>query len=222
LTNFVNKFYEEKSKAVDPVKRFMAKLILNSNYGKFGQEEITNKIEIVNRKRGEEIMTKHNYNEIFNINENFMIIKYENRINETLLNIIRNDENELLNREGFKKRRGIPSNISIAAATAAYARMDLNNYRKIAKIVYTDTDSIITEEPLDPIYIGTEIGKMKLENRIIEGYFIKPKLYGYLNDKGEEKIVVAGLKKSSVNLDKFRKLASGQNVIINQNKFLSS
>jgi len=29
----------------------------------------------------------------------------ENRINETLLNIIRNDENELLNREGFKKRR---------------------------------------------------------------------------------------------------------------------
>jgi len=38
---------------------------------------ITNKIEIVNRKRGEEIMTKHNYNEIFNINENFMIIKYE-------------------------------------------------------------------------------------------------------------------------------------------------
>jgi len=35
-------------------------------------------------------MTKHNYNKIFNINENFMIIKYENRINETLLNIIRN------------------------------------------------------------------------------------------------------------------------------------
>jgi len=64
-------------------------------------------------------MTKHNYNEIFNINENFMIIKYENRINETLLNIIRNDENELLNREGFKKRRGIPSNISIAAANCS-------------------------------------------------------------------------------------------------------
>jgi len=35
----------------------MAKLILNSNYGKFGQEEITNKIEIGNRKKGEEIMT---------------------------------------------------------------------------------------------------------------------------------------------------------------------
>jgi len=32
----------------------------------------------------------------------------------------------------------------------------------------------------------------------------------------KKKIVVAGLKKSSVNLDKFRKLASGQNVIINQ------
>jgi len=39
--------------------------------------------------------------------------------------------------------------------------MELNKYRKISKIVYTDTDSIITEEPLDSKYIGSEIGKMK-------------------------------------------------------------
>jgi len=222
LKNFVNTFYMTKSKTEEPVKRLMAKLILNSNYGKFGQGEITSKIEIVNRNKGEEIMKKYKYNEIININENFIIIKYGERLNETLVNIIRQEENEILTTEGFKKKRGIPSNIAIAAATAAYARMELNKYRKITKIVYTDTDSIITEEPLDSKYIGTEIGKMKLENIIIEGYFIKKKLYGYLNINGEEKIVVAGLKKSTLNIDKFRKLASGHNIIINQNKFLSS
>jgi hypothetical protein len=222
LKNFVNKFYLEKSKAEDPVKKSMAKLILNSNYGKFGQSEITSKLEIVNRQRGEDILKKYKYTDIVNINENFMIIKYGARLNETLLNILREDENDILNREGFKKKRGIPSNIAIAAATAAYARMNLNEYRKLTKIVYTDTDSIITEEPIDSKYIGSNIGQMKLENEIIEGYFIKPKLYGYLNINGKEKIVVAGLKKASLNLDIFRKLASGQNITINQTKFFSN
>jgi hypothetical protein len=56
--------------------------------------------------------------------------------------------------------------------------MNLIEYRKLTKIVYTDNDSIITVEHLDSKYIAKNIGQMKLENVIIEGYYLKPKLSG--------------------------------------------
>ena len=48
---FVNKLYKIKNESTDIVEKQIAKLILNSTYGKFGQREKENNIKLVNIKK---------------------------------------------------------------------------------------------------------------------------------------------------------------------------
>ena len=45
-------------------------------------------------------------------------------------------------------------------------------------LYYSDTDSIDIDKPLDPLYIGSELGKMKLEHIFDDALFLAPKVYG--------------------------------------------
>ena len=51
-------------------------------------------------------------------------------------------------------------------------------------VYYTDTDSIVTDVPLDKNFIGKEIGKFKLEYDINEAFFINTKTYCLVTNKG--------------------------------------
>jgi len=70
---------------------------------------------------------------------------------------------------------------------------------KSNKLIYIDTDSFILEKALDSSLVSqTELGYLKLEHVIIEGHFIAPKFYAFINDKGETAEANSCLLRSSV------------------------
>ena len=74
------------------------------------------------------------------------------------------------------------SNVAIASAVTAYARIHMIQFKNNENCFYTDTDSIFTDKPLDIKFMGKEIGLMKDEmNGIIinKGLFLGIKKYGY-------------------------------------------
>jgi hypothetical protein len=52
----------------------------------------------------------------------------------------------------------------------------------------------VTDSPLPTNLIGKGIGLMKLENRLLEGTFIAPKVYGGILDNGSSFTKVKGFK----------------------------
>ena len=45
-------------------------------------------------------------------------------------------------------------------------------------LLYSDTDSLITSEPLPDYLLGNKLGELKLENIAEKGIFLSPKVYG--------------------------------------------
>jgi hypothetical protein len=60
-------------------------------------------------------------------------------------------------------------------------------------LFYSDTDSIDINKPLDPKYIGSGLGKMKLEHVFDDAIFLAPKVYGGITSSYEY-VKVKGLK----------------------------
>jgi hypothetical protein len=60
-------------------------------------------------------------------------------------------------------------------------------------LFYSDTDSIDIDETLDPIHIGSELGKIKLEHIFDDAVFISPKVYGGITSSYKY-VKVKGLK----------------------------
>lgn len=167
-------------------------------------------------------MDKFQFEVVFFINDDLMMIKYNPKLSNKLLSIIKEEEKDISIKKGFASKKRTLSNIAIAAFISAYGRVHLNKFRLITDIVYTDTDSIFTENPIDPKYIGPEIGQLKLESNIIKGFFIIPKFYSYLTDKGKEVVVTAGVKASLFNLSAFEFLYLGLSITLCQENYLAS
>ena len=76
------------------------------------------------------------------------------------------------------------SNVAIASAVTAYARMHMIQFKNNENCFYTDTDSIGTTQKLPPELIGSELGQLKLEATISKAVFLAPKVYGYETQDG--------------------------------------
>jgi hypothetical protein len=75
------------------------------------------------------------------------------------------------------------SNVAIAAAITAYARIHMIPLLQDYDVMYSDTDSIFTYQPLPADLIGPGIGQLKDElngTTIDEAYFLGHKQYGYI------------------------------------------
>jgi hypothetical protein len=71
-------------------------------------------------------------------------------------------------------------NIAIASAITAYARIHMSQFKNNPdfNLFYTDTDSIYIDKQLsEDLVSNTELGKMKLENKLKKSIFISPKVY---------------------------------------------
>ena len=83
------------------------------------------------------------------------------------------------------------TNVPIAAAVTAYSRMIINDQKLQAiaeglELYYSDTDSLVVNGPLPSNLIhDTELGLLKLEHKIREGYFVAPKIYWFETEEGE-------------------------------------
>lgn len=120
----------------------------------------------------------------------------------------------------------VQSNVAIAAAVTAYARMVMLPYKLLDSIYYTDTDSVFLDVPLDFDLIGNELGQMKdvLANDkdyqtdvIKEAYFLGIKRYGlwFINHNGQrvEKSVISGVKKDTVSFQEIEDVYNGKTIV---------
>ena len=155
---------------------YIAKILLNSLYGRFGMEETFTYSEIID------------YNNYPN---------FEKKNIDNIINVVDLDKNYLVNLRNIKAEQSntdldnnieIPNiNVAIAAAVTAYARIHMSQFKNnnlLPNLYYSDTDSVYFDGPIDNSLISnTELGKMKLEGIYNEAIFLAPKVYALKNDQ---------------------------------------
>jgi DNA polymerase elongation subunit (family B) len=151
-----------------PTIRNIAKLLMNSMYGRFGMHTEAIQSAIINPRQ------LNKYSLTFKILSQidfgqFLLIHYSLKAPDQL----GKSPNYRLIREF---RRGIPSrtNVAIASAVTSYSRIIINSHKLTAlnqglKIYYSDTDSLVVDGPLPSHLLdNAELGKLKLEHKIRE------------------------------------------------------
>lgn len=222
---YVDLHYEDKKNASDPIKRNVSKLLLNCLYGKFGMKDIESHMKIVKTKDIESITNNYNFDIIAKISDNESVIKYTSRISEKLRKLYKDidesDEKKNLTPKDFKKERGVRSAIQIAAAIGGYALSSMNEFKNIPgnPCIYFDTDGVVLPKRLDEVYIGKNIGEMKLEYGIKKAIYAGKKLYAVETIDGKEIIKAAGFNKLQLNFDVFKDYINGIEMSTTQKNF---
>lgn len=201
FSDYVNYFYDIKKYSQDYTEKFIAKLLMNSLYGRFGLN-ITDKTYL-------KIVDNNEYNII--TENNLLDINHSSCMNENML--INYTSHEKYNLE-------LNANVAISSAITSYARIEMTKYmnKNDYNLYYMDTDSIIIDKELPENLVGKEIGQMKLENIVKEGYFIGPKIY--YEDLGNKFISKCKGIGNLLTKDDFIKLYNGQSVEKNKNIFI--
>jgi DNA polymerase type B, organellar and viral len=209
--NYVDHFFNIKRTSTGAQKG-IAKLHLNGLYGYFGRRQ--DLIETVNVSNN----NLHNYfttrivKELLKINDKYSTLLLSANINHKVLRNL----NMICESNIKPSNKIVMSNVAIAAAVTAYARIHMIYYKLLPGTVYTDTDSIFTTDILPEHLIGSDLGLMKDELNgltIQEGLFLGLKKYGYwyLDKDGNriEASVFAGVKRNSLSFSELIDLYQG-------------
>jgi hypothetical protein len=168
----------KKNSEPGSVMRFLAKLFLNSLYGRFGLSPNLPKNIILSNEELDQL--------------------FKDTPNVQITNIVDLEEGKTLlqfNPDTNPELTSGDVNIAIASFITANSRIYMSQFlADPAKffgvpgliIYYTDTDSIITNLPLPAKFVGNELGQFKLEHVFEEAVFLAPKVYGglILNEDG--------------------------------------
>jgi hypothetical protein len=191
--DFVDYFYKLKEKSFKNTPDYLiSKLILNSLFGRLGMNPEMENHLILNSEEALNYYNKYNITNTIDLKNGKELISFfldvsENGVRDTVKSV----------------NISIPISLSVTAAARVYMSFfkNMNNH----KIYYTDTDSIDIDKELDPKYVGTELGKFKLENIFTKVLFLAPKVYGGITKEGKEIIKIKGLK-NPINFDKLTPL----------------
>lgn len=168
----------------DPMN-YIAKIILNSLYGRFGMNDNFNDIQIIDPIDLPNIEETYKY----------LIVDIVDIGDKVLIETEQNDyqaENQL-------EQHNV--NIAISSAITGYARIHMSQFKNNNdyKLFYSDTDSIyINNELNSDLVSNTVLGKMKLEYICNKGIFLAPKVYGVITTEGNTIIKVKGLTKNVI------------------------
>ena len=217
FNDFIEHFYEIKKHSSGPTK-FISKLMLNTLYGVFGRKQELLKTININSKDINDYTNTHIVKNVLEIdNDIYTLLVYQNLDVDTI-----NELNVTLDTDISDKVYSVKSNVAIAAAVTAYARIHMIQFKTLPGVYYTDTDSIFIDRALPGHLIGKELGMMDNElsdnieiNRALflgnKKYFIE-----YVNTVTGEltcKSVVAGVRKNSLTFDDGLKILAGENII---------
>lgn len=98
------------------------------------------------------------------------------------------------------------SAVQLAAAITASARIYMYPYISRDDCYYTDTDSVALGSSLpEDLISSTVLGKFKLEDRIVKGYFLAPKAYCYTAIEGKNVLKYKGPAKNLILPEWFEK-----------------
>jgi hypothetical protein len=190
FTKYINYFFNlkrEADKMKDDVKRILAKLKLNSLYGRFGLKYTKINTEIVTSDRAKELTLKYNILDNVKLDEenNLEFIRYNVEPSDYLFYQDENLYHEI-NAIGQKESDNIIRSVGISSMITSYAMMFMHPFLNLPdnKCHYTDTDSTFLQKPLDPKYVGDGLGQFKYEGLVKRAYFISPKLYCLVMEDG--------------------------------------
>jgi len=177
FNKFISDWYEIKKNSTGG-KRTVAKMMLNSLYGRFGMRR--ERTEVMNSGQTEEYTKKYGWKNVKIISHTPFITYREKKAHKSL--------------------KIMPH---ISAFVSSYARVCLYEFMAKAKfkIWYCDTDSIITDQKINT---SDKIGDMKIEHVIDEGYFLIPKLYAIKDVDGGWNKKAKGIDSSLINMDAYK------------------
>jgi len=185
FTEYVDTLYKlrlEYPKS-DPLN-LIAKLLLNTLYGRFGMDDSFADMSILNQESYQKFEKDHAEDIINWINlDNNVLIKYRTKTKD--INTLLDNASETHN-----------VSIGIASAITAYARIHMSQFKNNPdyNLFYTDTDSVYIDKPLPDELVNSKVlGKMKLENIIDKAIFLAPKLYYLEIEDGKVIYKVKGL-----------------------------
>jgi hypothetical protein len=186
---------------------YIAKILMNSSYGRFGMDDNFDDLRIMTNKEYTNFENKYmNIIKSFISLDNNILVKFENQ----------DKINNLLDNGSITHS----TNIAIAAAITAYARIEMSQFKNnpLFNLYYSDTDSIYIDSKLpDDLVSNTILGKMKLESVITKAIFICPKVYAYLTEDNKEIIKIKGLTKEAIK-DNNISLSDLENLLIKDSK----
>lgn len=195
-------------------KKNIAKLHLNTLYGMFGRKLDTLTSIAATPSEQYEIVSKYPVKNWIEINKNLKLFLVHTNIDFDLIH----SSNEVLGIDLLmQSSQKVNSNVAIAAAITAYARIVLMKYKNIdgLDIYYSDTDSIFTNKELPASMVGDGIGLMKDElagGFVQEAYFFGVKKYAYIDQQGSIKTIFSGVPRNSLTWEEVLRLANHETV----------
>lgn len=172
----------------------IAKLLLNSLYGKFGMRVESTIIDMFDTTSENELALFNDLLEVYGptIQDWIKIDNLYLTVRNSLGNYFYNEEEEMFH--------GLDVNIAIASAITGGARMWMSVFKNSSKfnLYYSDTDNIVIDRQLPSFMVGSALGQMKLEYVIRKAVFLAPKVYGLITTDGKEIIKVKGINQDLV------------------------
>jgi DNA polymerase type B, organellar and viral len=214
--DFIERYYNLKLKSDlenNEGKKQIAKLMLNSLYGRFGLKYISSITEILPSNQIKEISLKYQVveNEVFDVERGLEYIKY-NIVPNDYLSEYDNGFYSDIKMKGEKNSNNIIRSVGIAAMVTANAMIYMDKFLNLPdnNCYYSDTDSGFFEKLLDEKYVGNNIGQFKYLGLVKRGYFISPKLYCLVMDDGRTIIKSKGLPSKNLTEQDFIELLNGK------------
>jgi hypothetical protein len=173
FSNYVKHFFEIK-RLSKGVEKNIAKLQLSNLYGYFGRKQVSISTENVKNTNLHTHLITQIVKSVTPINSEYSTILSYSNINYPLLEKLNNELH--CEFEGYNSL--IKSNVAIASAVTAYARILMIPFKIGPNTFYTDTDSYFTSKPIDLSLLGDGLGQFKDELGgllIKEAYFLGPK-----------------------------------------------
>nr|AWA82154.1 hypothetical protein [Cantharellus cibarius] len=135
----------------------IAKLLLNSLYGRMGMSPYKEHHVLVSNKEALNIISKFEVSNVIDFKNGKELVSFFDHSGKDNLNI----------------------SVAISLAVTAMAKVHTSQFKTMKDITlfYSDTDSIDIDKPLPIKFIGNELGKMKLEHIFDETVFLAPKVY---------------------------------------------
>jgi hypothetical protein len=213
--DYIDYFYDLKKNSTG-AERFIAKLHLNTLYGMFGRKlDILKTVSVSSEKESWNILNKHPVKSIITVSENLKLFLIYQNLDFDIINKLNTDLNVKYFDNSFKI---VKSNVAIASAITAYARIVMMKYKTIPdiNIYYTDTDSIFIDKELPANMVGKELGQMKdeLDGGVIKNaYFFGIKQYAYIDNNDKVKSVFSGIGRNEVSWEDVLKLKNNETIV---------
>jgi DNA polymerase type B, organellar and viral len=215
FSDYVNHFYEKKKNSLG-AERYISKMHLNQLYGIFGRKHDLLETRNIYLEDLDEFIGTRVIKSIVAINDKIVtLLMHKNITDDLILELNSELDINLTNHYSLVK-----SNVAIASAVTAYARIHMISFKIDGSCVYTDTDSVFIGNELAGKFLGTDLGLMKDELNgltIKEGYFLGVKKYGYQyldeNNNLVTKSTFSGIEKNSLTFDEIIKLARGDQLV---------